>query len=433
MSKPNYPQLLKAVNELVFDPDFITLSRYAVSTSILDLKTFKENDVSNVLAWLLDPREGHLQSDYFLKSLIAAIYQKANDEQLAELPQATKMSLCSLSNIKVMQEVHINQSQSRRIDLLLADLDAKVLIVIERKDGSSAHSGQLKDYYNWAQENYDGWHKLFVLSDSHQRNHGKNAHASFVQLDDGWLGRALLELIQKDRLPAHLEYTFRDIHDYIFAEWHEKRDPFYKGYDALLKQVAQRHAEILRSLRENTIKLGKKSERLINISPALYFSHILIKPEKYSEQVRELCGCIQSFHETISELADLSEFNLLAGQITELYPDISVYFSKEHVDLVMKRHVVDERHWPYYLNIVPDKTNEDKEVFYIVCVGGSRKCNEKMIPVAEVLAKVYGYEGRSNWMYNNTVIEAKLTDLSLDDGSRLRVLLDDFYENIRKL
>ncbi len=120
--------------------------------------------------------------------------------------------------MKVMQEVTIKKSKTRRIDILLADASTKTIIVIERKDGSVAHTGQLADYYDWVNDHYSDWNKVFVLSDSHDKQHGVNSHDSSIQLDDSWLAIALVELMNKNILSVRLEHEFKIIHDCFFGE-----------------------------------------------------------------------------------------------------------------------------------------------------------------------------------------------------------------------
>ena len=434
MSVSNYGPLIKLVNNLVFDHDFIALNRYTVNSSVLALKPFKENEISSVLAWLLDPREGHMQGDYFLKSLIAAIYQNANDKQMQELPNATCMAVRSLSNIKVMQEVSIKQSQERRIDLLLADVDSKTLIVIERKDGSSAHTGQLADYYEWTKKYYQDWKTIFVLSDSHNKNHGDNYHASFVQLDDEWLNTAIQTLLQKNSLPAQLEYTFRDIHDHIFGDKDEKQDPVFKKYNDLLKIVAHKHADTIRRLTEQTVRLNDKQVSLINISPVKYFSQVLLKSDSYSEEELELFKCIQSFHETIHQLADFNEFDLLADKVMKQFPLIFAEPYQDRVGITMARHHnEDGDYWPYYLEVLLDEENSVEGNSYIISVAAHKKCNPNAVHIAEEFAESYGLKVRSNWQFKEMPLEYHVADLSLRDGTVLRKLLDAFIEKAKRL
>ncbi len=424
--------LLKDLNKLIFDPDFISLNRQSVFTSLLELKPFKETEISRVLAWLIDPNEGHMQGDYFLKSMIAAVYQEADETQLTELPTASHMSILSLANISVMQEVAIKQSKDRRMDILLADAASKTIIVLERKDGSKASTGQLEDYYNWTQKNYPGWNKIFVLSDSYQKCHGQNDHVSFVQLNDSWLANALMELINQNTLSSKAICIFKDIHDFVFGEWCEKRDSFYTGRESRIKQIANTHSEIIRALEDEQLKIGSKYVSYIDITPTLYFTAILpdatAKPNKYTDEQLTLASCVQSYHNSFSSLHGYNEFDQFGEIIMNTYPEFWIAVHKDLVWIALQKHVTDdETYLPYYMEISRNESKDGEDVTYNVSIGASKKSIVTAHHIADEFAELNNFKVTVNWRSREKTITSDIKSLSLKNGSELSNLIADFH------
>jgi len=426
----------KVINDLkllVLDPDFIALNRKVVTTDLLELFNLKEAEHSKVLAWLLDPSEGHMQRDLFLRYLISAVFQKADVQQLEELPCASEMSLMSFCNMKVMQEVTIRKNKARRIDIFLADPSTKTIIVIERKDGSVAHTGQLADYYDWVHEHYSDWNKVFILSDSQDKQHGENSHERYVQLDDSWLAAALVELMNKNILSVRLEHEFEMIHDFFFGEWNEEEDIFYSNRDSLIKNLAKTHHHAIRFLENNSVVLNGKKQPLISLTPEQYFIKILPNKNEYTAEQLNLYRYIQSFHQVFDVLHGYNEFDLLADEIKTLFPDFYVQSSAKKLELTLSSLHIDGVYWPCYLKITRNGHDESNVDSYEISVSAHKKCPEEFQYIAAGFATEYDFKVRGNWKYKNVITEDKALDLSLDNKSALYRELNKFNRIAGKL
>lgn len=63
----------EALEAFFIDPRVVELCELLrVSDDLLDVINLSENQHSNMLAWLLDPREGHGQGDQILRDLLIA-------------------------------------------------------------------------------------------------------------------------------------------------------------------------------------------------------------------------------------------------------------------------------------------------------------------------------------------------------------------------
>lgn len=106
---------------------------------------------SNMLAWLLDPNEGHGLSDMVLRGIIQKIVSNAEHLDL----DIFGTLLMDFHNFSVLREW-------RNIDLLAVSDIGKFVLCIENKIGSREHSNQLNRYMKIINNEYPDYQKLFV-------------------------------------------------------------------------------------------------------------------------------------------------------------------------------------------------------------------------------------------------------------------------------
>ena len=415
------------MHQLLIDPDFSFIERKQVQTSLLELNDHKETDICNILAWLFNAKEGHLQGEYFLKALINGIYQTATATQLAEMPSAVKMLTLSLSRFTIMTEVAIQQSKNRRIDLLMVDVTSKTIIVFERKDGSGAHDGQLKDYFDWAEGQYKDWDRIYILSDSFAKDHGEEYHPSFIQLDDTWLTTALLDLIQRENLTSRLEYILRDLHDFVFSSWEEKRDPFYRDLNKRIERLVHNHIDLTQDLDSFQITVLGKIQKIMSITPNYYFTNLsTLRNELYPVEY-ELLTLIHAHYDGLEALEHYTGFEFLVDKIKERYPCSKEDIHNNELSLINNKHGLDDDYyWPYALTIKRILDKEGVTDTYKVSISANRNCSEAELSIAEKFSELNGFKVRSNWKYKAHIIAENITSLSLS-GELLKAI-DDFYK-----
>ncbi|MFJ8246786.1 PD-(D/E)XK nuclease family protein [Peribacillus asahii] len=107
---------------------------------------------SNVLAWLLDPDENHQFGSLFIRKLLSRLITRSeNEEKLTNLDYLPLL-YSSLTDTLVYREV--KTSTGRFIDLLVELPSIKVVLVIENKFHASESENQLKDYLDYARDQY---------------------------------------------------------------------------------------------------------------------------------------------------------------------------------------------------------------------------------------------------------------------------------------
>lgn len=110
---------------------------------------------SNVMAWLLSPRENHDMGDYILKKLIQTISYQYYDEDHEEKIDPIKIALIDYDDFEVRREW-------KNIDILLVSKQNKYIVVIENKVWSKESQHQLNKYESIVNEEFKEYKKIFI-------------------------------------------------------------------------------------------------------------------------------------------------------------------------------------------------------------------------------------------------------------------------------
>lgn len=359
------------------------------------------------------------------------VYNVADDKQLGNFLSTFELLSHSTFQAKVIREFPINAGAGR-IDLLVLDPSQKLVIVIERKDGSKLQNQQLNKYASWIEANYANWNKVYVLSDSYFKNHGDEYDNRFVKVDDTWLSDALIDLIGRDLLTQRQDYQLRDVHDFIFGEWDEKRDPYFKNYDKLLNRLSANHSDTLRLLEAHKLTSSNKSFPLIELTPLEYFGYVLPNAPIYDDWELKLAELIQHNHKVFSHLHGLNEFYLLEEAVRKQFPQLNISIDDSEMLLMLTKHTPSENnYWPYYLEIKRDK-NEDNQNIYTVSINASRCSPEEFHHLAENVADAYKMKRQSNWRSKREILLENIETLALDGpDDSLYHKLKGFYDVVK--
>ena len=126
-----------------------------VTDEILDVISLVENQHSDVLAWILDPKEGHGQGDEILRDLLVAASMAAALEDCplhgngatAKFFKAwppSRLRTVSFGSAFTARELGLKAAE--RVDLFVIDATNKFVLVIENKAGAVHNEQQLKLY-----------------------------------------------------------------------------------------------------------------------------------------------------------------------------------------------------------------------------------------------------------------------------------------------
>jgi len=164
--------------------DFLCINQ---CVNIFDIISCKEEQASQIIAWLLNPREAHGFKEQVLIALLNAIsadnknVQGYKNGKSIDIP--IKNILRNYHNAIIQTEYAIKIQNSglsesdKRIDILLCiennDKD-KYLIVIENKYGSKEHGNQTAEYFKYFNEKHKDYQCIYVYMDIYDYYIGKD-------------------------------------------------------------------------------------------------------------------------------------------------------------------------------------------------------------------------------------------------------------------
>jgi hypothetical protein len=146
----------KTIEDLMADPRLTQLCDIQrTGEEILNVIKLSENQHSNILAWMFDPREGHGQGEEILKDFLihASIAAKCNDSYLDgrsttsrffKIWTPSKIRTTGFGSAFTARELGIKATE--RVDLFVIDPQNKFIIAIENKAGSKHTQNQLERY-----------------------------------------------------------------------------------------------------------------------------------------------------------------------------------------------------------------------------------------------------------------------------------------------
>jgi hypothetical protein len=109
---------------------------------------------SNVLAWLLSPKENHGLGDLVLKKFIQTVYHQFKDA-------CKDISLYDIS-LMDYHNFHIRR-EWRNIDILAISEEDQFVLIIENKIWSRESKNQLNKYFKIVNEEYPTYRKMFIF------------------------------------------------------------------------------------------------------------------------------------------------------------------------------------------------------------------------------------------------------------------------------
>ena len=182
---------------------------------VLDVIGLSENQHSDILAWLLDPREGHGQGDQIFRDLLVAATTRARlsddldgrgrTSRFFAKWTASRIRTTSFGSAFVARELGMKAKE--RVDLFVIDPQNRFVLVIENKAGMNHSDHQLDTYKSNFEEiaganpNLRDYDCAFVALDRYLEEIGEEdlpAARSWLHLGYDWLkvsaNRALMHM-----------------------------------------------------------------------------------------------------------------------------------------------------------------------------------------------------------------------------------------------
>jgi hypothetical protein len=146
----------QALERLMADDRLVQLCELQkTGDEVLDVISLSENQHSDILAWLLDPREGHGQGDQILRDLlVAASVRYASGESGLDGRGTTarffgrwppsRLRTTGFNAAFTARELGLKASE--RVDLFVIDPQNEFILLLENKAGAAHNNSQLTDY-----------------------------------------------------------------------------------------------------------------------------------------------------------------------------------------------------------------------------------------------------------------------------------------------
>jgi len=137
------------------DPNLLELIEQNKTTDdLFEVIKLSENQHSDVLAWCMNPNEGHSQGDAVIKDFLEAAYFAASDstgdnKKFFSKWTSGKIRTNSFGAAFVTREFNVNVDEGTkkgRLDLFLVDPQNKLMVTIENKAGANLTALQLDKY-----------------------------------------------------------------------------------------------------------------------------------------------------------------------------------------------------------------------------------------------------------------------------------------------
>ena len=237
--------------ELENDLPFQQLNSQVNSFNALKILRLENYEIrhSNILAWLLDPKENHGLRDTFMRKLLE--YLLLNEENNAHPHLDTVISILnnSLTESHVYREV--KTEYNRFIDLVIMNQQQKFVILIENKFYSSESKNQLDDYLAFIEKNTDDFNiiPIYLTLDGEKPSNAQYFTLSYEQIE-----RILFSILTlfKNQLNNNSYAFIEDYHSVL-------REKYYQDQEQILQaiEIYRNHSETIDTLFEELSQLYK--------------------------------------------------------------------------------------------------------------------------------------------------------------------------------
>ncbi|UPL08073.1 hypothetical protein PisoF_03778 [Pseudomonas sp. IsoF] len=247
------------------DPKLLELIELnKTADNVFDVVSLNENQNSSVLAWCMNPNEGHAQGDSVIKDFLEAAFEasdncKFDNKKFFEKWTLGRIRTTSFGAAFVTREfkVKINDGSSNgRLDLFLVDPRNKILIAIENKVKATLDAGQLERYVKSVKTElatrrvFSDYDLAFVVIDkdleSYSETHLLSLGNRWCLLDYQWLepsANRARHSLNRGNQSAQLLATYCQ----SVTNW---ESPASKAQSDLLADIALSYPVVIESMRD---------------------------------------------------------------------------------------------------------------------------------------------------------------------------------------
>lgn len=349
------------------DPHLIDLiERVKISDDVLDVVSLTETQHSSMLAWCVNPNEGHGQGDAVLKDFLTAAYvagaetNRFANREFFEKWTPGQIRTASFGSAFIACEFSLQADESnkrKRLDLFIIDPGNKLVITIENKYGASLTDEQLSAYYERVSEQIarrpifrdDKYNFLYVVVDrdldDYDEEHLKGLGNKWALLDYTWLKSAAKRArlhVERNNQSAQLLMAYCQ-HQ---TGWQSSND---EHISELAAELATQHEVVVDHMRQYW-----------NFKPTDW------TPTSFRGAEGELLIFIQQQRQLCDHLLLARGIGAVRVGLRKVLPEADqqyIEFGRTRINFATRNMVSliqsTDGYWPVYLNIYRDKSASD--------------------------------------------------------------------------
>jgi len=238
--------------ELENDSTFQKLNQKVNSFNTLKILRLENYEIrhSNILAWLLNPKENHNLGDYFLRKLMEYLILIDENMDNPQYEIIGEILNHSLVDSHVYREVKTDKN--RLMDLLIVNQRIKSIIIIENKIYSTESENQLDDYLDFVKHTFKDYTIIPIyLTLDGEKPSNENYFILTYEKIESILHNILM--LFKEQLNYDV-YKFLEDYNQILKE------KFYTNHDQILEaiEVYRNHKETIDELFRETSVINKQ-------------------------------------------------------------------------------------------------------------------------------------------------------------------------------
>jgi len=355
------------LTKFLCDPHLIDLiERVKISDDVLDVVSLTETQHSSMLAWCINPNEGHGQGDAVLKDFLIAAYMAGAEtnryanKEFFEKWTPGQIRTASFGSAFIACEFSLQTDESnkrKRLDLFIIDPSNKLVITIENKYGASLTDEQLSTYYERVSKQIasrqifrdDRYDFLYAVVDrdleDYDEEHLKGLGNKWALLDYTWLKAAAKRArlhVERNNQSAQLLMAYCQ-HQ---TGWQSLNEEYISELSA---ELATQHESVVDHIRQ-----------FWNIKPTEWTptsfrgadGELLI----FLQQQRQLCGYLLQSRGIGAVRVGLRKVLPEADQQHLEFGRTRLNFTTRSVISLIQS---PDGYWPIYLNIYRDKSASD--------------------------------------------------------------------------
>ena len=256
-------------NALYGDPEVQQLLALGSRSQALAICTPREINVSRLLAWLLDPTEGHGLGHKALRSLLVQAGRAENAVNLSISDQRflspARVHNLALSSLIVKTELDVagapskatKNSRTKRdvLDVAAIDPVMKVCVAVENKYGARESKTQLQRYHSGLAKLFPGYVCIHVFLD---HSEATPSHPQWLGVGYGWLSEFLREQEQDTAVSEQVRRVLTEFRQAVQQEDEESATVTLES--RLITSVAARHRDALLAMWEVAVVQQTRKE-----------------------------------------------------------------------------------------------------------------------------------------------------------------------------